>query len=155
MKHANPLRPIDLSWPFAIWGINIMGALPRALGGFRFLIVAIDMFTKWMEAMTIVNITQDAAVKFLHSVIYIFGVPKWVLTHNRTQFKGTKFARYYLDYGINHQASSAGHPQMSGQVKWANRLILYGMKTRMFHDLEVKGKNCHMKLPLVLWALRN
>jgi hypothetical protein len=42
-----------------------MAVLPRALGGFRFLFFAIDTFTKWMEAMLVVNITQDAAVKFL------------------------------------------------------------------------------------------
>jgi hypothetical protein len=65
MKHANPLRPIDLSWPFTIWGIDIVDILPRALGGFRFLFVAIDTITKLMEAMPVVNITQDAAVKFL------------------------------------------------------------------------------------------
>jgi hypothetical protein len=45
-KHVNPLRPINLSWPFAIWGIDIIGILPRALGGFRFLFVGIDTFTK-------------------------------------------------------------------------------------------------------------
>jgi hypothetical protein len=65
MKHANPLRPIDLSWPFTIWGIDIVDILPRALGGFKFLFVAIDTITKLMEAMPVVNITQDAAVKFL------------------------------------------------------------------------------------------
>jgi hypothetical protein len=65
MKHANPLRPIDLSWPFTIWGIDIVDILPRALGGFRFLFIAIDTITKLMEAMPVVNITQDAAVKFL------------------------------------------------------------------------------------------
>jgi hypothetical protein len=65
MKHANPLRPIDLFWSFTIWRINIVGTLPRASGGFRFLFVAIDMFTKWMEVMPVVNITQDAIVKFL------------------------------------------------------------------------------------------
>jgi hypothetical protein len=58
-KHANSLWPIDLSWPFAIWGINIVGVLPRAPGGFRFLFVAIETFTKWMEAMLVVNITQE------------------------------------------------------------------------------------------------
>jgi hypothetical protein len=84
MKHANPLRPIDLSWPFAIWGIDIMGVLPRALGGFRFLFVTIDTFTKWMEFMPLVNITQDAVVKFLQNIIYRFGVTKWVLTDNGT-----------------------------------------------------------------------
>jgi hypothetical protein len=85
-KHANPLRPIDLSWPFAIWGIDIVGILPRAPRGFRFLFVVIDTFTKWMEAMPVVNITQEAAVKFLQSIIYRFGVTRRVLTDNKTQF---------------------------------------------------------------------
>jgi hypothetical protein len=76
MKLANPLRPINLSWPFAIWGIDIMGILPRAPGGFRFLFVAIDTFTKWMEVMPLVNITQDAVVRFLQSIIYRFDVPR-------------------------------------------------------------------------------
>jgi hypothetical protein len=87
MKHANSLRPIDLSRPFTIWGIDIVGALPRAPEGFRFLFVTIDTFIKWMEAMPVVNITQKATVKFLQSIIYRFGVPKWVLTYNGTQFK--------------------------------------------------------------------
>jgi transposase InsO family protein len=65
MKHANPLQPIDVSWPFAVWGINIMGILPRSPGGFRYLFVGVDTFTKWMEVMPTVNITQEAAVKFL------------------------------------------------------------------------------------------
>jgi hypothetical protein len=45
-KHTNPRRPIDISWPFVVWGINIVGILPRALGGFRYLFVGIDTFTK-------------------------------------------------------------------------------------------------------------
>jgi hypothetical protein len=56
-----------------------VGILPRAPGGFRFLFVAIDTFTKWMEAMPVVNITQEAAVKFPQSIIYMFGVPRRVL----------------------------------------------------------------------------
>jgi hypothetical protein len=64
-KHTNHLRSIDLSWSFAIWGIDIVGILPRALGGFRYLFVRINTFTKWIEAMPVVNITQEAAVKFL------------------------------------------------------------------------------------------
>jgi hypothetical protein len=74
-KHTNPLRFIDLSWPFAIWGINIVSILPRAPGGFRFLFITINTFTKWMEAMPVTNITQEAAVKFLQSIIYMFGIP--------------------------------------------------------------------------------
>jgi hypothetical protein len=56
-KHANPLQPIDISWPFVVWGIHIVGILPRALGGFRYLFVGVNTFTKWMEVMPAVNIT--------------------------------------------------------------------------------------------------
>jgi hypothetical protein len=110
MKHANPFWPIDLSWPFTIWGIDIVGVLPRALRGFRFLFVSTDTFTKWMVAMPVVNITQDTTVKFQQSILYRFGVPKWVLTDNGTQFKGAKFVRCCLDIDIHHQPSSAAHP---------------------------------------------
>jgi transposase InsO family protein len=63
-----------------------------------------------MEAMSVVNITQEAVVKFLHSIIYRFDIPKRVLTDNKTQFKGAKFVRCYADFGIHHQPSSAAHP---------------------------------------------
>jgi hypothetical protein len=87
-----------------------MGALLRAPGGFRFLFVTANMFTKWMEVKPVVNITQEVAVKFLQSIIYRFDVPKWVLTDNETQFKGAKFARCCSDFVIHHQASSIAHP---------------------------------------------
>jgi hypothetical protein len=57
MKHANPIWTIDISWPFMIWGIDIVGILPRAPGEFRYLFVGVDTFTKWMEAIPLVNIT--------------------------------------------------------------------------------------------------
>jgi hypothetical protein len=61
-----------------------VGILPRAPGGFRYLFIRINMFTKWMEAMPVVNITLEVAVKFLQSIIYRFGVPRRVLTDNET-----------------------------------------------------------------------
>jgi hypothetical protein len=140
-KHVNTLRPIDFSWPFAIWGVDIVGILPRAPGEFRFLFVGIDTFTMWMEATPIVNITQEAAVKFLKSIIYRFDVPKRVIMDNETQFKGAKFLRCCAGFGIHHQPSSAAHPQTNGQVERINGLHLQGMKTRMFQDLEAKGQN--------------
>jgi transposase InsO family protein len=153
-KHANPLRPIDLSWPFAIWGIDIVGILPKAPGGFKYLFVAIDTFTKWIEAMPVANISQEAAVKFLKSIVFRFGVPRWVITDNGTQFRSAKFERCCADFGIQHDVSSAAHPQTNGQVERANGLIIQGMKTRMFKDLEAKGRNWEKELPSVLWALR-
>jgi transposase InsO family protein len=101
-----------------------VGILPRAPGGFRYLFVRIDMFTKWMEDVPAVNITEEAAVKFLQSIIYRFGVPRRVLTDNRTQFKGAKFARCCADFSIQHQPLSTAYPQTNGQVERTNRIIL-------------------------------
>jgi transposase InsO family protein len=91
-----------------------VGILPRAPGGFRYLFIGIDTFIKWMEAMPVVNITQEAAIKFMQSIIYKFGVPRRVLIDNGTQFKGAKFIRCCVDFNIQHQPSSAVHPEMNG-----------------------------------------
>jgi transposase InsO family protein len=98
-----------------------VGVLPRAPRGFRFLFVAIETFIKWMEAMPVMNITQDTTVKFMQSIIYRFSIPKWVLRDNGAQIKGAKFARCCSDLTIHHQASLAA--QTNGQVERANGLI--------------------------------
>ena len=61
-----------------------MGPVPRAVGGYRYLFVAIDKFTKWPEATPMVNITQGAAVTFLKSIVYRFGVPSRIIMDNGT-----------------------------------------------------------------------
>jgi hypothetical protein len=59
-----------------------VGILPRAPGGFRYFFIRVNTFTKWMEVVPAVNITQDTTVKFLQSIIYRFSVPRRVLTDN-------------------------------------------------------------------------
>jgi transposase InsO family protein len=81
-------------------------------------------------------------------------VPRRVLTDNHTQFKGAKFVRCCADFGIQHQPSSIAHPQTNEQVEQTNGLILQGMKIRMFHDLEARGRNWHKEFPSILWAIR-
>jgi hypothetical protein len=91
---AQALQMIPSSWPFVVWGVNILGPFPRAIGGYRFLFVAIDKFTNWPEATPVVSITQGAIVAFLKSIIYRFGVPSRIITDNRTQFKSRLFQEY-------------------------------------------------------------
>jgi hypothetical protein len=70
------------------------GGYPRAVGGYRFLFVAINKFRKWPEATPMVNITQGAAVAFLKSIVCRFGVPNRIITDNETQFKSRLFQEY-------------------------------------------------------------
>ena len=53
---ARELNPLSNPWPFAQWGLDIMGPLPRAPGNKRFLIVATDYFNKWVEGEPLSNI---------------------------------------------------------------------------------------------------
>jgi hypothetical protein len=53
---ARELNPISSPWPFAQWGLDIVRPLPRASGNKRFLIVATDYFTKWVEVEPLSNI---------------------------------------------------------------------------------------------------
>jgi hypothetical protein len=75
---------IPPSWPFAVWGVDILGPFPRAFGGYHFLFIAIDKFTKWTEATPMVSITQGASVAFLKSIVYRFGVPSRIIMDNGT-----------------------------------------------------------------------
>ena len=56
---------IPLSWPFTVWGLDLLGPFPRALGGYRYLYVAIDKFTKWPEVEPVRTIPTKSAVKFI------------------------------------------------------------------------------------------
>jgi transposase InsO family protein len=94
------LQMILPSWLFAVWGLDIMGSFPRAIGGLRFLYVTIDKFTKWPEATPVVKINEQSTVKFIKSIICRFGVPNRIITDNGSQFTSGVFQGYYKDLDI-------------------------------------------------------
>jgi transposase InsO family protein len=145
---------IPPSWPFAVWGVEILGPFPRAVGGYRFLFVAIDKFTKWPEATPMVNITQGAAVAFLKSIVCRFGVPSRIITDNGTQFTSRIFQEYCENIGTQLCFASVAHPRSNNQVERENAEILKGLKTRTYDCLKKHGENWVSELPSVLWGNR-
>jgi transposase InsO family protein len=127
---------------------------PRAVGGYRFLFVAIDKFTKWPEATPVVSITQGAVVAFLKSIICRFGVPRCIITDNETQFKSRCFREYCEGIGTQLCLASVAHPKSNGQAERANAKILRGLKTRTYDCLKKHGANWVNELPCVLWGNR-
>jgi hypothetical protein len=61
---AHILHTIPITWPFAVWGLDIVGPLRKAPGGFTHLLVAIDKFSKWVEVRPITNLRAGQAVTF-------------------------------------------------------------------------------------------
>jgi transposase InsO family protein len=101
-------------------GVDILGPFPRAVGGYRFLFVAIDKFIKWAEATPVVNITQGVVVAFLKSIVYRFGVSNRIITDNGTQFRSRLFQEYCEGIGTQFCFAYVAHPKSNGQVERAN-----------------------------------
>jgi hypothetical protein len=74
------LQLILPSWAFVVWGLDILGPFPRAVEGSQYLYVAIDKFTKWLEATHVVKINKQSAVKLIKSNVCKFGVLNRIIT---------------------------------------------------------------------------
>nr|AAM74243.1 Putative retroelement [Oryza sativa Japonica Group] len=151
---AQALQTIPLSWPFAVWGLDILGPFRRAPGGFEYLYVAVDKFTKWPEAYPVVKIDKHSALKFIKGITARFGVPNRIITDNSTQFTSELFGDYCEDMGIKLCFASPAHPRSNSQVERANAEILKGLKTKTFNILKKHGDSWIEELPAVLWANR-
>jgi ribonuclease HI len=148
---ARELNPLSSPWPFAQWGLDIVGPLPRAPGNKRFLIAATDYFTKWVEAEPLSNIRDVDTKRFLwKNIITRFGIPWAVISDNGTQFESRLFKGFCSDLGIRNFFSSPGYPQSNGQAEVSNKVILNGIKRKLE---AAKGKWVE-ELPSILWTYR-
>ena len=78
-------RPTTIAspWPFAQWGIDIVSPLPQGKGQVKFLLVAIDYFTKWVEVEALATITKARVRSFVwKNIIYRFGIPLTIISDN-------------------------------------------------------------------------
>jgi hypothetical protein len=94
--------------------------------------VAVDKFSKWIEARPIVNVHSEEAVSFFTNIIYYFGILNTIITDNGTQLTGKKFVNFCDDNHIRVYWSTIAHPKTNKQVERANGTILQGLKPRIF-----------------------
>ena len=119
-------------WPFAQWGLDIMGPFPTVIRQLKFLVVGIDYFTKWVEAEALATITEKNIRSFiLRCIICRFGIPRVLVSDNGKQFDNDSFRDFCSQLGIRNHYSSPAHPQANGQVEVMNRSLLKIIKTRL------------------------
>ena len=100
---AERLMTIASPWPFAQWGIDIIGPLPRGKGHVKFLLVAIDYFTKWVEAEALSTITEAKIQSFVwKNIICKFGIPRTIILDNGWQFDNQGFRDFCSSLGIKN-----------------------------------------------------
>ena len=128
---SEELTPMTAPWPFAQWGLDIIGPFPIGVRQLKFLVVGIDYFTKWVEAEALANITEKNIRSFVwRNIICRFGIPRILVFDNGKQFNNSAFNNFCLELGIKNHYSSPAHPQANGQVEVTNRSLLKIIKTR-------------------------
>ena len=150
---ATELKTIPITWPFAVWGLDMVGPLKKASRGFTHLLVAVDKFTKWVEAKPIRKLDGAMALKFVKDIVVRFGLPHSIITDNGSNLSQGELEEYCLKQGIRLDLASVSHPQSNGQVERTNGLILQGIKPRLEALLQRTAGAWADELPSVLWSL--
>ncbi|WVZ58362.1 hypothetical protein U9M48_008641 [Paspalum notatum var. saurae] len=132
MAPARPLNPIVKPWPFRGWGMDMMGQVnPPTSEGHKWILVATDYFTKWVEAVPMKNVTAKDVVNFVKEhIIYRFGISQII-----TMDQGT---------------SSPYYAQANGQADASNKSLIKLIKRK----IDEYPKQWHDRLAEALWAYR-
>ena len=110
----------------------MINPMPIARSTFKYAVVVVDYFTKWVEAKPLATISSKKVQEFVwESIIYRFGIPHEIVSNNGMQFDNNKFCAFCNDFGIKKSFSSVDHPQSNGQVKVANKIIKFNLKTKL------------------------
>ena len=126
------LTPMTAQWPFAQWGLNIMGPFPIAMQQLKFLIINIDYFTKWIELEALATIIEKNVRIFVwKNIICRYGIPRVLVSDNGKQFDNDSFRNFCSHLGIKNHYSSPAHPQANRQVKVTNQSLLKIIKTQL------------------------
>jgi hypothetical protein len=151
---AYKLVTIPPTWPLACWGLDMIGPLPTAPGGFNRVLVAIDKFTKWIEVKPVTCSKADRVLDFLDELVHRYGLPHRMIIDLGSNFNNHQFWEYYENSGIDVRYVSVAHPRANGQVERANGMVLDALKKRLHDAANSKGGKWIKELPNALWGLR-
>uniref|UniRef100_A0A2N9INC7 RNA-directed DNA polymerase n=1 Tax=Fagus sylvatica TaxID=28930 RepID=A0A2N9INC7_FAGSY len=149
--HPTSLQNMATPWPFHTWGLDLIGPINPASGGYIWILVATEYFSKWVEAIPLRKATGAAVANFIREhIITRFGIPHKIISDNGTPFVNKNVREVLEHYRIKHRRSTPYYPQGNGQAEATNRMLLR-ILSKMVFDYG-KGWNSH--LADTLWAYR-
>lgn len=110
---ALPLRPLQVEAPFHQWGIDFIGKInEKSSGGHKWILVATDYFSKWVEAIPTKQATSKVVINFMmENIITRFGTLVRLIIENGMCFKFDEFKHFCNTYGITISYVALYHPQ--------------------------------------------
>ena len=143
-----PLHLVITVCPFSKWGIYFMTCNPHSAGGHAYIIVAMDYFTKWAEAMPTVSIDGKTTTQFIFNhFITRFGVPQAIVTDHGSHFQHYMVAELTSKLGLRHDSSTLYYPQSNGQVEAVKKVLV----TMLQRTIGIHKSNWHLMLFSALW----
>jgi ribonuclease HI len=142
---------IQPTWPLQRWGLDLLGSLPPAQGNLKYVVVAVEYFSKWIEAKPLATITSVTVQKFFwQNIVCRFGVPKAITVDNgTTQFDAETFKDFYDQIGTKIHFASVRHLESNGLVERANGIIMTGIMKLIFNQPRGKWPD---ELIKVVWS---
>jgi hypothetical protein len=120
-----PLCPIKAKGPFERIAMDVLGPLPKTLSGNRYILVCVDLFTKWVEAFAMPDQTADTIARLLvEEIIIRYGPPSEVLTDRGANFLSSTMEAVWKIFSIHKINTSPYHPQGDGQTERMNSSLL-------------------------------
>ncbi len=121
------MKSIPICDFFNIIVMDIAGPQPKTKSGNKYILVAVDHYSKWCKAKTVVDHGAKTTARFLEDdIIYRYGVPKFVLTDNGGEWV-VEFDVMSKDYRIHHQHTTPQWPQCNGMVGHLIKTIKHGI----------------------------
>ncbi|XP_049364753.1 uncharacterized protein LOC125829589 [Solanum verrucosum] len=147
----NEIYVTSSPWLFAAWGMDVIGPIePATFNVHRFILVAIDYFTKWVEATSHKSVTKKVVDDFVkNNIICRFGIPESIITDNGTNINSDLMRSLCEKFKISHRNSTIYRPQMNEVVEAPNKNI-----KRILRKIVDNHRHWHEKLSFALLGYR-
>ena len=117
------------NFPFQDISIDILGPLPKTPRGNKYLLVIVDRFSKWTEALPLPDTsTQMIAEKLIGEIFCRFGIPETLLCDNATYFESKLFDEIMTQFGIKKRLIPTYTARANSQVERYNLTIINSLK---------------------------
>jgi transposase InsO family protein len=132
----------------------MIGPFKKAQEGYTYVLVAIDIFIKWIEYKSIATLTSTKTVEFIQEIIFRFRIPKSIITDLGSNFTSAEFFDFCEQKCIQVKYALVAHPRANGQVERANGMILEALRKKVFDKNKKLVGKWIRELPYVVWSLR-
>jgi transposase InsO family protein len=143
--------PVTTIGPFTKWGIDYTTCNPPSARGHRYIIVAVDYFTRWVEDMPTFKDDRETTTLFLfNQIIATFGVLRENFTDHGNHFQNKMMSDLTSNLGLRQEHPSPYYPQVNGQVEAVNK----SLNTILQQTINSAKTNWHLMLCSALWVYR-